>query len=271
MSINTDDYDYDRPLVDNLARYHQITERISDDIHLVKEYTESLENCRDKMGTTEDTRTLRKKLHSQVIEGNDLIKKILEQFHDLEELEFKKRKDKESCNKLTRRLNNSFEDAHSQFTKVLKDIHSKERIYIGLQQSLTLHASSSIVSEHSGRFSDHHTQTVIHEVSEAMQDLDFYATILEERESQIRHTRELAGEMNMLAQYQAQKIKEQGEDIEVLVEDTEDTEGHTKKANEELEKATKYQKRATTKNLTILIIIVIVCIVVVAIVVSNGV
>jgi len=58
----------------------------------------------------------------------------------------------------------------------------------------------------------------------------------------------LAHELNLTAQYQAQKIQEASEDIVVINDQAYETEKNTENANKELEKALQNRKKSSIKR-----------------------
>ncbi len=267
-------YNNQTPLVDNLMRFDQLTERISENIELLKDYIDILTEYREKMGTNEDSKAMRRRMNNEVSEGNDLIKRIFEDFQEMEDLKFKRRKDVDNFNKMFRRLNNTFDDYYDRFTKVLKEIHSREKIFLEIKQSMTLNRSSAsdqsavitiTTDPHANQENDQKESLL-----DTAQNLQFYASIIEERENQLQEVRKLASEMNQLAQVQAKKINEQTDDIEGLVEDTADAEKNAEGANNELSKTLKNQQKTTKKNLIITSIIVFICFLVIIILLSTS-
>jgi len=269
-SINGDDHDTRTPLVDNLMRFDTLSEKISENIETVKDYIEVLTEYREKMGTVEDTRSMRRRMNNEISEGNDLIKRILDDFRDLEDLKFKRRKDIENFNKMVRRLNNSFDDQYQKFTKVLKEIHSREKIFLELRKSTTLNPSS-VADDSSVNTNSYNVNNDDREsVEETTRNLQFYSSIIEERENQLQDVRKLASEMNMLAQAQSKKIHDQVGDLITLVEDTSKAEDETKGANNELSKTLKQQQNTTKKNLVISVVLILLCLVIITIVLSTS-
>lgn len=268
--------DNQTPLVDNLMKFDQLTERISENIELLKDYIEILTEYREKMGTSEDSKAMRRRMNNEVSEGNDLIKRIFEDFQDMEDLKFKRRKDVDTFNKMFRRLNNTFDDYYDRFTKVLKDIHSREKIFLEIKQSMTLNRSSTsdqsatitgtLITEHNANQENDQKESLL----DTANNLQFYASIIEERENQLQEVRKLASEMNHLAQVQANKIYEQTDDIENLVEDTADAEKNTDSANKELTQTLRNQQKTTKKNLIITSVIVFICLLTIIILMATN-
>lgn len=58
----------------------------------------------------------------------------------------------------------------------------------------------------------------------------------------------MAHELNLTAQYQAQKIQEASEDIVVINDQAYETEKNTENANKELEKALQNRKKSSIKR-----------------------
>jgi len=270
VSINGDEGDTRTPLVDNLMRFDTLSEKISENIETLKDYIDVLTEYKEKMGTVEDTRSMRRRMNNEITEGNDLIKRILEDFRELEDLKFKRRKDIDNFNKMVRRLNHSFDEHYQKFTKVLKEIHSREKIFLELRQSTTLHPESSEnTSVNTNSYNVNPDDDFRESVEESTRNLHFYSSIIEERENQLADVRKLASEMNMLAQAQSKKIHDQVGDLITLVEDTSNAEKDTGNANNELAETLKRQQKTTKKNLVITVIIILLCLVVITIVLSS--
>lgn len=86
-----------------------------------------LKEYKGKMGTQQDTKSMRTRMNHEIGEANELIKQTLDLIQDLEDLKFKNKKDTDNKKKMLRRLNNSFEDYYEEFTKLINPLNTSEK------------------------------------------------------------------------------------------------------------------------------------------------
>jgi len=107
------------------------------------------------------------------------------------------------------------------------------------------------------------------ELAAQIQDLDFTEALLKERQNDLQEIRRYAHEINLTAQFQAHKIHEASNDIEVIENDTAFAEKKVEEADGHLSKALEHQNKTSKKNLIVCFIAVLICAVTLAIVISN--
>jgi len=134
--MNDNESGIQKALVDKQAKFNSLAESITEGIESLMQYLEVLEECKIKMGTQGDTKSMRTRMKTEISEANDLIKNIMDQLQEVEDVKFKNRKENDNKNKMLRRLNNTFEEYYDKFTKLIKEIHGNEKKFIDIKQSV---------------------------------------------------------------------------------------------------------------------------------------
>jgi len=199
--------------------------------------------------------------------ANASSKKIEDLLRTLRDLQPKKSDDRDHKLKVSRRVQESFDKQNQKFTKLLRNIQTKEKTYLEVKRSMhesNRHKSSN-ASQHSFASSDDDV-----EVAAQIQDLDFTEALLKEREKDLQDVRKLAHEINLTAQFQAQKLAEASSDLEIIDNDTGFTEKKTEEANRHLDQTLKNQNKTSKKNLILCLAVIFICAIVIAIVLSNS-
>ena len=99
--------------------------------------------------------------------------------------------------------------------------------------------------------------------------MDFQESLIIERESEIRGIEQSVGELNELFRDVAHIVREQGDVIDVIDVNVENTLTSTQGADLELRQASRYQKAARGKACCLLLIMVIVIVIIVLAVVLG--
>jgi len=224
-----------------------------------------LEDYESKLGSRSDTRDMRRKMNEAKSKANATSKKIEDLLRTLRDLQPKKNDDRDHKLKVARRVQESFEKQNQKFVKLLRNIQTKEKTYLEVKRSMheNRHKSSN-ASQHSIASSDDDV-----EVAAQIQDLDFTEALLKEREKDLQDVRKLAHEINLTAQFQAQKLAEASSDLEIIENDTGFTEKKTEEANRHLDQTLKNQNKASKKNLILCLAVIFICAIVIAIAFSN--
>lgn len=100
-------------------------------------------------------------------------------------------------------------------------------------------------------------------------EVDFQENLIIEREGEIRQIEQSVGELNELFRDVAHIVREQGEVLDVIDHNVENTLTDTRGADVELRSASRYQKSARNKACCLLLILAIVLIIVVLAVVLG--
>jgi len=191
----------------------------------------------------------------------------LELFKQLESLTLKRPDDKEYKNKVLKRAKDSFNKQNEKFTRVLRSIQKKEKTYLQAKQNTSAQKTKSNISAYKPIGED--TDFVRTEIQADLNDLDFTEAIIKERQEDVVEIRKLAHEINLTAQFQAKKLHEASLDIEMVEDNTKDTEFKVYDANNNLAEAFKYQKRSCRRNLILCCLIMFCCILIILIVSSR--
>jgi len=96
-----------------------------------------LKEFENMLGKKDDTRSMRREMKEEIAEVNDIIKKTLDLFRQFDELPLRKKEDQEHRNKVIRRTKEVFDKEYAKFTKTLKEIQTKEKVYLEARKSIT--------------------------------------------------------------------------------------------------------------------------------------
>lgn len=92
----------------------------------------------------------------------------------------------------------------------------------------------------------------------SQEEVDFQENLIVERESEIRNIEQSVGELNELFRDVAHMIHEQGEQLDIIVENVEGTRDDTRAAHRELGSAARYQRNARNRMCCLLLILLVV-------------
>ena len=99
--------------------------------------------------------------------------------------------------------------------------------------------------------------------------MDFQENLIIEREDEIRQIEQSVGELNELFRDVAHIVREQGDVLDTIDVNVENTLADTRGADVELRSASRYQKAARNKACCLLLVLAIVLVIVVLAVVLN--
>jgi t-SNARE complex subunit (syntaxin) len=103
----------------------------------------------------------------------------------------------------------------------------------------------------------------------SQEEVDFQESLIIERESEIRNIEQSVGELNELFRDVAHVIHAQGEQLDIISENVENTRDDTMAAHRELTSAARYQRNARNKMCCLLLILaVVLTIIILAVVLS---
>ena len=100
-------------------------------------------------------------------------------------------------------------------------------------------------------------------------EVDFQDSLIVERESEIRNIEQSVGELNELFRDVAHIVHEQGEQLDLISANVDNTRMDTQGADRELRSASRYQKQARGKMCCLLLILAVVLVIVVLAVVYG--
>jgi len=224
--------------------------KLTDNIENIVEAVQSLEDYAMLLGTKNDTKTMRKKMKSHIIETSESLRRTADILKQFEALKPKRKEEVDFRNKILKRTKENYNKQDQKFNKIFKDIQSKEKIYLEARKSVDCRPTNN---------SNHHVNDLESDIQIQTQDLDFTEALLKERESDIQEVRKLAHELNITAQMQAQKIQEGSDDILIIQENVEDSEKNAEKGNKHLDEVLKNQKKMSTRNVICLLVLLAIC------------
>mmetsp|Transcript_34926 Transcript_34926/g.31458 ORF Transcript_34926/g.31458 Transcript_34926/m.31458 type:complete len:145 (+) Transcript_34926:47-481(+) len=124
------------PFLNNQAQIESISNELTQQIDTLLEHNQNLKEFEGLLGSKEDTRSMRKEMKQEIGDANNLIKKTLANFRSLDQLNLRKREEAEFRNKVARRAREAFDKEQQKFTKIVKDIQTKEKVYIDTKKSI---------------------------------------------------------------------------------------------------------------------------------------
>jgi len=210
---------------------------------------EDLEDYEEKLGTSADTKNFRGKLREKIDETQKEIRATLDAIKGIEGLDVKSRSDQETKLKMAKRFTEIFNKHKESFTNVLKQINTKEKVYVDQMKGSTLQKSSDVTGS---RGESHKNE----ELAGQIQEIAFAEEIINDRDQDIKKVETAINLMNDINKTQALEIKSQGDGLDIVIGNITSTKDNVQKANKELESANKYEKDSTRRNLYICLIVV---------------
>jgi len=247
---------------DNNDDIENLSIKLSDNSEAIVEAIQSLEEYELRLGGDGDNEKMRNKMREQLLRTDNLIKRTGEILKQFEAIKPKKKEELDYRNRILKRTKENFTKQNDKYNKLSKDIQSKGKIYGDVKKPVISSGKQGNLSNASTDL-EGDVQTQVH-------DLDYNELYLREREEDIQEVRRLAHELNLKAQVQAQKLQENSQDIVIIQESINETEANTDKANKELTKVAKSQKRLSNRNLICLVVVVVACAATVWIVLANN-
>lgn len=105
---------------------------------------------------------------------------------------------------------------------------------------------------------------MLEELRLAPQDeVDFQEALIAEREEEIRNIEQGVGDLNVLFQQVAQIVTEQGEQLQGIEANVENTHQDTRAADRELRQAARYQRNARGKACCLLLVLAVIATIVI--------
>jgi len=158
-----------------------------------------------------------------------------------------------------------------EFQASLSEFQSLQRQALEKQKASVSAARAAIDSEEGGAASPSgHTTTASGEQLQLQQqelslshlapqsEVDFQDALIQEREEEIRNIEQGVGDLNVLFQQVAAIVTEQGEVLDTIADNVENTLVETRGADRELRSAARYQKNARGKACCLLLILAVI-------------
>jgi len=217
-----------------------------------------LSNQISLLGTKRDTQRVRERVHDLLEETRDGFKDVGDGIKKIQGWEDLNPSQKYTNQKISR----EFSSALTEFQVVQRRALEKERASKAALEEITSAQSPSGEGQQQLQS--------LEEPRLAQQDeVDYQENLIIEREGEIRQIEQSVGELNELFRDVAHMVREQGDMIDTIDVNVENTLTDTRGADVELRSASRYQKAARNKACCLLLILAIVLIIIVLAVVLG--
>jgi len=254
---------------DGDTEYLRLNDDIASNIMKIQKNTETITKISGMIGTNKDTSESRDRLHDVLESTRKLAKDTGEDIKKMANLDGGTQADNRQRKQQQQKLNQQFIQTWQKFSDVAKTVMEKERATVSLarKSSLSVRDDNPLL-KNKGRQpdDDEENQAFLAEDNVKKQrqqqvlqnELEYNENIIAEREEGIREIESTINEVNTIFRDLAELVNEQGEMIDNIENNISQTVVRTDQANQELTKASKYQKSARTKMCCLLLIILIV-------------
>ncbi|KFY14783.1 hypothetical protein V492_02417 [Pseudogymnoascus sp. VKM F-4246] len=208
------------------------------------------------LGTKRDTERVRERVHDLLEETTEDFKNIGEGVKRIQSWEDVSPSQKYTQQKLSR----EFQATLTEFQNVQRRALEKERATATAARAALEEASSPSGEGGSPTYGQQQQQQQSQEqLRLASQDeVDFQDSLIVERETEIRNIEQGVSELNELFRDVAHIVGEQGEQLDTIAANVEDTRSDTRGADLELRSAARYQKNARSKMCMLLLILAVI-------------
>ncbi|TVY35519.1 Syntaxin [Lachnellula subtilissima] len=189
------------------------------------------------LGTKRDTERVRERVHELLEESKDTFKDVGEGVKKIQSWEDVSPSQKYTQQKLAREFQNN-----------LSEFQKPARTALDEQQSPS--------AEGGNPFSQQQSQEQLRLASQ--DEVDFQDSLIVEREAEIRNIEQGVTELNELFRDVAHIVNEQGEVLDTIANNVENTRTDTRGADLELRSAARYQRNARSKACCLLLILAVI-------------
>jgi t-SNARE complex subunit (syntaxin) len=222
--------------------------------------TETLLQYSSKLGTEQDNKSFRAKLKNKVNDTSEDVAKTFLLLQQIDRLKLATLKERDDRDKLSRRMLDKFGVVKNKFEAILKKITSSERMFLDNARRSTIHNHDP--NRDSMGDGDNFQE-------QQLQEINVTHEVIEEREKDVKKFREVLTLMNDIARKQAEEVRFQGEQLDVVVGNIQSSKGNVQGANKHLKDAVQMTDSNNRTNMYACFIIAIVCAVVVMIYMAN--
>lgn len=261
---------------DTSQRYHQLCDNISSNIFSINNDTATLERASRQLGTQADTDAFREKLHTTQQNANLTIKSTTTALQDLATLVAQGDKQQKLQSS---RLRNEFQEVVKRYSNLQKSVATRQKYTMYARPSAAAKPSGGRGSQTGGWFDSQQPQseetaallddpgspqspTQQQQQQHLRQDMDYEQAMLVEREQRIRRIEADMLDCNQIFKDLANIVHEQGDVIDTIEGNIENTQQNTGQAVEHLRSAANYQRKYRRKTCCLLILVVVVAAVV---------
>ncbi|OBT65303.1 hypothetical protein VE03_04564 [Pseudogymnoascus sp. 23342-1-I1] len=207
------------------------------------------------LGTKRDTERVRERVHDLLEETTEDFKNIGEGVKRIQAWEDVSPSQKYTQQKLSR----EFQATLTEFQNIQRRALEKERATATAARAALEEATSPSAEGGSPSFGQQQQQQSPEQLRLASQDeVDFQDSLIVERETEIRNIEQGVSELNELFRDVAHIVGEQGEQLDTIAANVENTRSDTRGADLELRSAARYQKNARSKACMLLLILAVI-------------
>jgi len=122
------------PLTTASSELAELSEKISENVEQLKNLVLLLEDYQQKLGTYNDTMFLRAKVKEKIGKGNGIIMRTIDFFQQFDSLSLKQASSREDNIKISRKNQKTFEGYRERYTRALREVYKRERMYVPSQR-----------------------------------------------------------------------------------------------------------------------------------------
>lgn len=264
-----------RASIDTSQRYHQLCDNISSSIFAINNDSATLDRAARQLGTQADTDAFREKLHMTQQNANLTIKSTTTALQDLGTLVAQGDKQQKLQSS---RLRNEFQEVVKRYSNLQKTVATRQKYTMYARPSATAKPSGDRGSQTSGWFEQSRPEETTallddpgspqsptlqqQQQQHLRQDMDYEQAMLVEREQRIRRIEADMLDCNQIFKDLANIVHEQGDVIDTIEGNIENTQQNTSQAVDQLRSAANYQRKYRQKTCCLLVLVVVVAAVV---------
>ncbi|KAI1005679.1 hypothetical protein K3495_g2538 [Podosphaera aphanis] len=204
------------------------------------------------LGTRRDTEQVRDRVHNLLEKSKDDFKQVGEGVKKIQSWQDVSPSQKYTQQKLAREFQNNL----TEFQSVQRQALEKQRVQTSVARSV-IDEQQAIISDGSAGIAQQQQQ--LEQPRLASQDeVDFQESLIMEREAEIRNIEQGVTELNELFRDVAHIVSEQGDMLDTIHDNVENTRTDTRGADLELRSAARYQKQARSKACCLLLILAVI-------------
>lgn len=232
--------------------FTQLSQDLSTKLFTLTGNISRLSNQIALLGTKRDTERVRERVHDLLEETKDTFQTVGEGVKRIQSWEDVSPSQKYTQQKIAR----EFQASLTEFKAVQRSALEKQRASASAARSALEDATSPSQDGSSPFGQQHQAQEQLRLASQ--DEVDFQDSLIVEREAEIRNIEQGVSELNELFRDVAHIVSEQGEQLDTIAANVDNTRTDTRGADVELRSAARYQRNARSKACMLLLILAIV-------------
>lgn len=251
--------------------FQSLTTKLSAQLFQLTSNISRLSNQVALLGTKRDTERVRERVHDLLEETKDGFKDVgegIKRVQAWEDVSVCTNPDREDCPSLTyicqptqkytqQKLSREFQASLREFQTVQRSALEKQRASASAARSALDEGSSTGLSQGPDGSQQQFQQQEQPQLA-SQDEVNFQESLIIERESEIRNIEQSVGELNELFRDVAHIVSEQGQQLDIISENVENTRTDTRGADVELRSASRYQKNARNKSCCLLLVLAVI-------------